>query len=128
MRRVTRTDYFVIAACGGTDMRQQSPNYDSRSPQAERQAFLLSPDAAAVIASFARDHSEQALDTCLNAWVDEVGSAGAGEGPIQKPSVASLRGFLAQCLSDPTTGDVRTNSPDVRTAGADLRAAGVGRF
>ena len=124
MRRVTLTVFFCLAACGGTDLSKQST--DARSPMAERQAFLLGADAAAVIASFARDHSEQAIDACLNAWVEDAGPSGPGEGPIQKPDVAGLRGFLAQCLAGSTTGDVRKADPMVRTSAADLRTSGVG--
>ena len=44
-----------------------------------------------------------------NAWVDEVGPASPSEGPIAKPDVASLRGFLAQCLGVSGEGDARSS-------------------
>jgi hypothetical protein len=84
---------------------KQSPRVDAR---ADRQAFLLGRAARDVIASFARDASTEAIDTCLNAWVDEVGPASPSEGPIAKPDVASLRGFLAQCLGVSGEGDARS--------------------
>ena len=122
MRRVTLTVFFCLAACGGTEAVKQSPSPDTRSPMAERQAFLLGTDAAAVIASFARNHSEQAIDACLNAWVEDVGPSGPGEGPIEKPDVAGLRGFLAECLAGSGSGDLKNSDAMVSTPGADQRA------
>jgi hypothetical protein len=87
-------------------MVKQSPRVDAR---ADRQSFLLSRAAHDVIASFARNASTEAIDTCLNAWVDEVGSALPSEGPVAKPDVASLRGFLAQCLGVSGSGDARSS-------------------
>ena len=111
MRRVTLGVFFCLAACGGTDMVKQSPRVDAR---ADRQSFLLSRAAHDVIASFVRDASSEAIDTCLNAWVDEVGPALPSEGPVAKPDVASLRGFLAQCLGVSAEGDARSDIPVVR--------------
>jgi len=96
MRRVTLGIFFCLAACGGTDMVKQSPRVDAR---ADRQAFLLGRAAHDVIATFTGKASTEAIDTCLNAWVEEVGPASPQEGPVSKPDVASLRGFLAQCLA-----------------------------
>ena len=106
MRRVTLAVFVCLAACGGTDMVKQSPRVDER---AARQSFLLGRAAHDVIASFARDASTAAIDSCLNAWVDEVGPASPSEGPIAKPDVASLRGFLAQCLGVSGEGDARSS-------------------
>lgn len=109
MRRVIFSVFFCLAACGGTDMVNQSPNPDA---SAERQSFLLTRAAHDVIASFARNASSQAIETCLNAWVEEVGPASPQEGPVSKPDVASLRGFLAQCLAA-GPGDARSSGPAV---------------
>ena len=113
MRRVILAVFFCLAACGGTDMVKQSPRVDAR---ADRQSFLLTRAAHDVIASFAANASSQAIDTCLNAWVEEVGPASPQEGPVSKPDVASLRGFLAQCLAA-GPGDARSNG-----RAADARA------
>lgn len=107
MRRVTLTVFFCLAACGGTDMVQQSPRVDSR---ADRQSFLLTRAAHDVIASFARDASTGALEVCLDAWVDETVPSRPGDGPVTKPDVAGLRGFLAQCLGASPEGDLRISS------------------
>jgi hypothetical protein len=107
MRRVTLAVFFCLAACGGTDMVKQSPRVDAR---ADRQSFLLTRAAHDVIASFVRDASTEAIDTCLNAWVEETGPASPADGPIAKPDVASLRGFLAQCLGVSLEGDLRISS------------------
>ena len=72
MRRVTLGIFFCLAACGGTDMVKQSPRVDAR---ADRQAFLLGRAAHDVIATFTGKASTEAIDTCLNAWVEEVGPA-----------------------------------------------------
>ena len=108
MRRVTLTVFFCLAACGGTEAVKQSPSPDTRSPTVDRQAFLLGTDAAAVIASFARNHSEQAIDACLNAWVEDFSPVSSPEGVASspgtegwgpaKPDHADLRSFLAECL------------------------------
>ena len=104
MRRVTLAVVFCLAACGGTDMVKQSPRVDAR---AARQSFLLGRAAHDVIASFAGTASSAAIDSCLNAWVEEVGPASPSEGPVSKPDVASLRGFLAQCLKGSVPNDLR---------------------
>lgn len=105
MRRVIFSVFFCLAACGGTDMvKQSSPRADA---SAERQGFLLTRDASDVIASFAGTASNEAIETCINAWVEEVGPASPQEGPVSKPDVASLRGFLAQCLAA-GPGDARS--------------------
>jgi hypothetical protein len=126
MRRVTLTVFFCLAACGGTDMVKSSPG--AVSERELRAQFLFSQAAKDVIASFARTASSDAIDTCLNAWVEELGPTNPSVGPISKPDVASLRGFLAQCLAVP--GDLRaegaaravdpkgTASQDLRTSGA----------
>jgi len=106
MRRVTLAIFFCLAACGGTDMVKQSPRVDAR---ADRQSFLLTRAAHDVIASFVRGASTEAIDTCLNAWVEEAGPASSSEGPIAKPDVAGLRAFLAQCLAVSEEGDARSS-------------------
>jgi len=107
MRRVTLALFFCLAACGGTDMVKQSPRVDAR---ADRQSFLLTRAAHDVISSFLRDASTEAIDTCLNAWVEETVPASPAEGPIAKPDVAGLRRFLAQCLGGSALGDLRISS------------------
>lgn len=117
MRRVILSVFFCLAACGGTDMVKQSPRVDAR---ADRQSFLLGRAAHDVIASFVRDASTEAIDTCLNAWVDEVGPASPSEGPVAKPDVASLRGFLAQCLGVSGEGDARSSGRTAAASASDI--------
>jgi len=104
MRRVTLTVFFFLAACGGADLASKSSTYNPSSSGADRQKFLLGPEAAAIIRDFARNYSEQAIDACLNSWVGDAGPEGQGEGPIHKPDGADLRGFMAECLAGSSTG------------------------
>ena len=108
MRRVLFGALLFLAACGG-DLRNQSPGaVDPAALKAERARFLLTAAAQEAIASIARTANEDALDTCLNAWVEDVGGAtGPNEGPVSKPDVAGLRGFLIQCLAGSVPGVLR---------------------
>lgn len=130
MRRVTLTVFFCLAACGGTDMVNQSRS--SNQGALDRQAYLLTAEGAAVIASFTGQASEAAIDACLSAWVDGDGPGGPAEGPVEKPGASSLRRFLVQCLADSPSGDARTANaaPEARSANrtVNMRRAGVGGF
>jgi hypothetical protein len=108
MRRVLFGAFLFLAACGG-DLRGQSPGaVDPAALKAERARFLLTAAAQQAIADIARTANQDALDTCLNAWVEDVGGAtGPNEGPVSKPNVAGLRGFLIQCLAGSVPGDLR---------------------
>jgi len=130
MRRVTLTIFFCLAACGGTDMVKSSAS--SNQGAADRQAYLLSPEGVAIIASFNGQASEAAIDACLSAWVEGDGPGGPAEGPVEKPSASSLRRFLVQCLADSPSGDARraNAAPEARSASrtVNMRTAGVDRF
>jgi hypothetical protein len=111
MRRVLLGAFLFLAACGG-DLRSQAPGAinPSTDARAERAQFLMTSAAQQAIAEFAKSSSQDALDTCVNTWVDEPWGADDLGGEFKKPSVASLRSFLSRCLAT-TDGD----------AGADLR-------
>lgn len=107
MRRVTLAVFFFLAACDGSPVKPQAITVYP-GDQAARQAFLSSPEGMAVIASFAKNVSRDALDACLNAWIEDFGPASCdvgvascpspeGWGPA-KPDHAGLRSFLAECL------------------------------
>lgn len=108
MRRVLFGALLFLAACGG-DLRNQGPGaVDPAALKAERARFLLTAAAQQGIADVARTTNQDALDTCLNAWVEDVGgTTGPSEGPVSKPNVAGLRAFLIQCLAGSVPGDLR---------------------
>jgi hypothetical protein len=107
MRRVTLAVFFFLAACDGSNVKPQAITVYP-GDQAARQAFLSSPEGMAVIASFAKNVSRDALDTCLNAWVEDFSPVSSPEGVASspgtegwgpaKPDHADLRSFLAECL------------------------------
>ena len=125
MRRSILGVFFLLAACGGG---VSNPRTDAVNPSADMRAayqkFLLTADARAVIASFAKAFSQDALDTCLNAWVDDVGNSSGLHEPVAKPDVVGFRRFLSDCLGGPAPGDARTSgSGDARISRAgDARA------
>jgi hypothetical protein len=108
MRRVLFGALLFLAACGG-DVRGQSPGaVDPAALKAERARFLLTAAAQQALADISRTANPDALDTCLNAWVEDVGGAtGPNDGPVSKPNVAGLRGFLIHCLAGSVPGDLR---------------------
>ncbi|RPH72160.1 MAG: hypothetical protein EHM78_04620 [Myxococcaceae bacterium] len=111
MRRAILGVFLLLAACGG-DVRKGGEAVN-RAPQtvdqrAERARYLMTSDAQEVIASFARSYAQDALDTCLNAWVDENAAEILGA-PASKPHRVLLRWFLAQCLAGAVPGDVRAD-------------------
>ena len=118
MRRMILGVFLILAACGGgirsTDAVNRAPQPDSRAARAQ---FLMTAAAQRAIAEFARSASQDALDTCLNAWVDETLPSGFQEGPVSKPDVAGLREFLFECLASSVPADLRAT---------DARAANVG--
>ena len=121
MRRAFLGVLFILAACGG-DVRSTSGGAVNQSPQSDdqrmvREAFLRSPVAMDVIKSFARSYSQDELDTCLNAWIED-GSATIQGAPVQKPSAVFLRLFLSECL---------TGSAPRSDHGQGLRDAFIGR-
>lgn len=122
MRRVTLTAFFFLAACGGGVSNPSSGAIDRSSAMREAQAFLLSADARAVIAAFAKVSSQSDLDTCLAAYVDDFGGPSDMKEPIQKPDVSGLRNFLAQCLGRSVEGDQRAAPDKLRaTRTTDMR-------
>ena len=121
MRRLTLAVFFCLAACGGavptsTDaVNRASPS--AGDMRADRLAFLMSSDGAAVVASFARSVSQEALDGCIDSW---LGDDAPELMPAQKPSAVALRAFLSQCLGSPEPGGLHADPGDgsrVRTIG-----------
>ena len=127
MRRVLLGAFVFLAACGGglrsNDPKAVAPGAD------ERAQFLMTGEAQDAIADIARTADRDALEACLNAYVDDfTGPTSSNEGPISKPSVAQLQGFLTQCLAGHVPGGVRAERPqdavkidragDARTAAA----------
>jgi len=110
MRHVLLGAFFVLAACGG-DLRGESPRAVDPGADArqERAAFLLTSAAQSAISDIARSADQDALESCINRWVDDLGPTGPNEGPVQKPDVAGLRAFLVQCLAGNVPGDVRAS-------------------
>jgi len=119
MRRLFLGVFLCLAACGGA---VSSPSTSATDPSAgarAAQAFLLSAEGQAVVAEFANDFSQDAIDSCAAAWVDDFGGPSGLSDPIAKPDVKGLRSFLAQCLGSPVPVGVRAESQaSVRTAGA----------
>jgi len=113
MRRTILFSFFLLAACGGgvSNTDAVKPDADQRH---ERQVFLLTAGAQAEIGAFARLFDQDAIDTCLSAWLDESSQGGLSNEPIGKPSVAGLRAFLGQCLGSNVPGNARGDPASVR--------------
>ncbi|HZJ56234.1 MAG TPA: hypothetical protein VFD38_18985 [Myxococcaceae bacterium] len=131
MRRAILGVFLLLAACGG-DVRS-SDGAVNRAPgaideRAARARYLLTSAAQEVVASFARSYDQSALDTCLNAWVEE-GDATIQGAPVAKPQSVFLRLFLSQCLAGSVPGDVRSDAAQgLRSAyPADARMLGIDR-
>jgi hypothetical protein len=125
MRRTILGVFFLLAACGGdvrsTDAANRSPTPDARALRAR---FLMTTAARQIIAEFAVSASQDALDTCLSAWIEETPSSSA-QRPFSKPDAEGLKLFLSECLADQVPGDLR--GADARRATrADLRTSGAG--
>ena len=126
MRRLTLAVFFCLAACGGA---VPSPNgvvdrtSSSRGIQGDRMAFLMSSEGAGVVASFVGSVSQEALDGCIDSWLDSPELM-----PAQKPSAVGLRAYLAQCLGRPEPGGLRTDRGDGTRfeRPAELRTVGNG--
>jgi hypothetical protein len=92
MRGVTLLVFFCLAACGGG---VSTPNSDV-APVPQRS---LPSDAREVIATYAaQGYSQNAIDSCVAAWVDDGGGPSKPNEPIYKPDVAGFRAFLRECL------------------------------
>jgi hypothetical protein len=120
MRRLSLSVFLCLAACGGGVKPASTGAVDpSTDLRAEYQRYLFTADARAAIAEFATVSSQDALDSCLAAWVDDEGGQSGLNEPIEKPDVKGLRSFLAQCLGVSVPVDMRAASPSsMRTAGA----------
>lgn len=129
MRRSILGAFLFLAACGG-DLRSTGAVNRSADMRAEAQRVLFTAEARNALAEFAKSSSQDALDTCVNAWVEEFGGPGGLHEPIAKPDVAGLRVFLSQCLGGAVPGDARTQAAGdaraVRTG--DLRIARTGNL
>jgi hypothetical protein len=121
MRRLTLAVFFCLAACGGSVKPSSTDAVDpSADLRAEYQRFLFTAEARTVIADAAKAFSQDAIDSCLAAWVDELGGPSMLNEPIAKPDVKGLRNFLSQCLGGPVPVDMRNVSP------MSLRDTGLG--
>jgi hypothetical protein len=132
MRRAILGVFFLVAACGGDvrnnggAVKRDSSPVDAR---AERARYLMTSEAQEVIASFAKSHNQDALDACLNAWVEENAVEMVGA-PVEKPQNVFLRLFLSQCLGDSGPGDLRgADGASARTSyiGGDVRMSYLDR-
>ena len=120
MRRLTLSVFLCLAACGGAVTPSGTSAVDpSTDLRAEYQRYLFTAEARAAIAEFAQVSSQDALDSCLAAWVDDFGGPSGLSEPIAKPDVKGLRSFLAQCLGVPVPVEARAASQaSMRTGGA----------
>ena len=124
MRRSILGAFLFLAACGGGVRSTTDAVKPSADLRAQRQGFLLTADAQTVIAAFAKSSSQDAIDTCLNAWVEEAGAPAFPEGPVVKPDTAGFRAFLSECLGVAVPSDLRASQPDARVSTVqDMRAA-----
>ncbi len=114
MRRTILFSFFLLAACGG-GARPEAVNQAPDARQ-EAQAFLLTAGAQEAIGAFARSFDQDAIDTCLSAWLDEASAGGLSNEPIGKPNVAGLRAFLGQCLAASKPGNAQSGPVSVRKA------------
>ena len=121
MRRLALVAFFCLAACGGAVKSSTDAVDPSSDLRAEYQRFLFTAEAKATIADAAKVFSQDAIDSCLAAWVDEVGGPTMLNEPIAKPDIQGLRSFLAQCLGGPVPGDQRTAPDKLRTADSGSR-------
>jgi hypothetical protein len=116
MRRVILAVLFCLAACGGEATSPGAINPQPSSVSA-RQRYLLSAEAQAVIADLARTFSQDAIHSCLSAWVTDAGGPAVPDGTVSKPDVgdfAGFRAFLRECLGA-APGDARDpNESDAR--------------
>jgi len=113
MRRTILFAFFLLAACGG-GVRGNPPGAMNPADdlRAEAQQVLFSQEAQSLLAEFAKSSGQDALDYCVNAWVDNPGT-GDGPGDYIKPNVAALRFFLSRCLGVPApTGNLRSDGVD----------------
>ena len=112
MRRAILGVFFLVAACGGdarkSDAVDQSPG--AVDQRADRARYVMSSDGQALISSYARFHSQDALDTCVNAWIGESDVGQIAGDPVRKPNGVLLRLFLSECLDGATPGDARSDS------------------
>ena len=117
MRPLTVAVFFCLAACGGAVPSSNGAvdrTSSARKIDSDRMAFLMSSDGAGVVASFKGSASQEALDGCIDSWLDSP-----EEMPVQKPSTVALRAFLAECLSRPEPGGLHADPGD----GPQLRSA-----
>ena len=120
MRRLTLSVFLCLAACGGAVKPSSTAAIDpSTDLRSEYQRYLFTAEARAAIAEFAKVSNQDALDSCLAAWVDDEGGPSGLNEPIAKPDVKGLRSFLAQCLGVSVPVDMRAASQaSMRTVGA----------
>jgi hypothetical protein len=125
MRRILLGAFLFLAACGG-GLKGESPQVadPGADARAERAQLVMSAAGQQALADIARTADPAALEACINAYVDDFGGASSpNEGPISKPSVAQMQGFLVQCLADHVPGvpdGLRAASPQaLRSDGAE---------
>jgi len=120
MRRTILVSLFFLGACGGgmASTDAVSPVPPGGSSRSDAWSVLMSAEGQEVVASFATS-SQDALDTCINAWLDADDSLE----PQRKPSVVGLRSFLSACLDSSTPGDLRAGSPEGVRSSSNREAA-----
>jgi hypothetical protein len=120
MRRVLLGAFLFLAACGGglkNDSGAVGP-----SDKDLRAQLLGTVAAQQAIADIARTADPDALESCINLYVDDFDGPSVNEGPVSKPSVAQLQAFLVQCLAGHIPHDVRA----APARGVDMRGDNAG--
>ncbi len=128
MRRSFLFSFVLVAACGGAVPSNTDAVNRSADLRAERQAFLLTADAHAVLAAAAKAYSQDSIDTCVSAWLDDANDPPRPGVLISKPDVGGFRAFLSACLGGRIPLDARSSGAgDMRTVyPQDLRSSGAG--
>ena len=116
MRRSILGAFLLCAACGG-GVRSADPGVVSQDPavadqRAARTAVELSADARAAIVGYEKTYGEDAVESCLQWWIE--GGESPDSGVVFKPEVESFQRFLAGCLGVP--GDLRGQNTDAMRA------------
>jgi len=116
MRRSILGAFLLCAACGG-GVRSADPGVVSQDPavadqRAARTAVELSADARAAIVGYEKTYGEDAVESCLQRWIE--GGDSPDSGVVFKPEVESFQRFVAGCLGVPV--DLRGQNTDAMRA------------
>jgi hypothetical protein len=132
MRRFILGAFLLSAACGGGARRD--PGAVNQDPMVAQQRALrtavgLSAAARALIAEDEKVFGQNAVESCLQEWIEGDGAADPGA-LVDKPDIGGFRRFLSDCLGpSPVPGDFRSADPSEARAEntSALRSASVAR-